>query len=258
MRQHPGGAGLPGRSRSGSSPPRGRPGRRLPWQGSEVVVEDAAAGRPDRAGHRAVLGRRHHVAGAVAAVRGRRRDRRSTTPRPGGWIPSVPLVVSEVNPEAALTRDRRAAAGASSPTRTAPPWPRCRCSSRCTTRPGCAGWSSPPSRRCPAAGWTASPSWTARSAPWSSGRRRALTHDGSAVEFPAPKKYVRPIAFNVIAAGRQPRRRRLGRDRRGTEAAQRVPQDPRHPGPAGLRHLRAGAGVQRALAVHQRRVRPSR
>ncbi len=25
-----------------------------------------------------------------------------------------------------------------------------------------------------------------------------LTHDGNAVEFPAPKKYVRPIAFNVI------------------------------------------------------------
>ncbi|MTD17082.1 aspartate-semialdehyde dehydrogenase [Nakamurella sp. YIM 132087] len=27
----------------------------------------------------------------------------------------------------------------------------------------------------------------------------ALTHDGRAVEFPAPKKYVRPIAYNVIA-----------------------------------------------------------
>jgi aspartate-semialdehyde dehydrogenase len=27
----------------------------------------------------------------------------------------------------------------------------------------------------------------------------ALTHDGSAVEFPAPKKYVAPIAFNVVA-----------------------------------------------------------
>ena len=27
----------------------------------------------------------------------------------------------------------------------------------------------------------------------------ALTHDGAAVEFPEPKKYVRPIAFNVIA-----------------------------------------------------------
>ena len=36
-------------------------------------------------------------------------------------------------------RDRRARARASSPTRTAPPWPRCRCSSRCTTRPGWSG-----------------------------------------------------------------------------------------------------------------------
>ena len=27
----------------------------------------------------------------------------------------------------------------------------------------------------------------------------ALTHDGNAVEFPEPKKYVRPIAFNVVA-----------------------------------------------------------
>ena len=27
----------------------------------------------------------------------------------------------------------------------------------------------------------------------------ALTHDGSAVDFPAPKKYVAPIAFNVVA-----------------------------------------------------------
>ena len=26
-----------------------------------------------------------------------------------------------------------------------------------------------------------------------------LVHDGSALSFPAPKKYVAPIAFNVIA-----------------------------------------------------------
>ena len=38
----------------------------------------------------------------------------------------------------------------SSPTPTAPPWPRCRCSSRCTTRRGWSGWSSPPTRRSPA------------------------------------------------------------------------------------------------------------
>ncbi|MGH3520586.1 MAG: aspartate-semialdehyde dehydrogenase [Haloechinothrix sp.] len=30
-------------------------------------------------------------------------------------------------------------------------------------------------------------------------RAAELTHDGSAVEFPAPDKYVRPIAFNVLA-----------------------------------------------------------
>jgi aspartate-semialdehyde dehydrogenase len=29
-------------------------------------------------------------------------------------------------------------------------------------------------------------------------RATALVHDGSAVEFPAPRKYVRPIAFNVL------------------------------------------------------------
>jgi aspartate-semialdehyde dehydrogenase len=29
-------------------------------------------------------------------------------------------------------------------------------------------------------------------------RARELTHDGSAVEFPAPEKYVAPIAFNVV------------------------------------------------------------
>ena len=35
-----------------------------------------------------------------------------------------------------------------------------------------------------------------------------LVHDGSAVDFPAPDKYVAPIAFNVSAAGRFARRRR--------------------------------------------------
>ena len=56
---------------------------------------------------------------------------------------------------------------------------------------------------------------------------------------------------------RQARRRRLVRDRRGAEAAQREPQDPRHPRPAGVGHVRAGAGVHRPLAVDQRRVRPA-
>ena len=111
--------------------------------------------------------------------------------------PDVPLVVSEVNPDA-RTPD---AARASSPTRTAPRWPRCRCSSRCTTRPAWCGWSSAPTRRSPAAGWPASPSWTSRS------RRSAtaapqLTHDGAAVRVPGAGE-VRPAdRVQRAAAGR--------------------------------------------------------
>ena len=88
-------------------------------------------------------------------------------------------------------------------------------------------------------------------------RAAELTHDGSAVAFPEPVKYVRPIAFNVLPlAGSIVDDGEL-RDRRGEEAAQRVAQDPRHSRPARLRHLRAGAGVHRPLAVDQRRVRPA-
>ena len=52
-------------------------------------------------------------------------------------------------------------------------------------------------RRCPAAGWPASTSSTSRCAR-SPIRPPTLTHDGEAVVFPAPEKFPRPIAFNVI------------------------------------------------------------
>ena len=61
-------------------------------------------------------------------------------------------------------------------------------------------------------------------------RAAELTHDGAAVTFPAPTKFARPIAFNVLPLRRLARRRRIVRDRRGAEAPQREPQDPRHPG----------------------------
>ena len=83
-----------------------------------------------------------------------------------------------------------------------------------------------------------------------------LAHDGGALDFPAPSKYVAPIAFNVMPLAGSCRRR-LRRDRRGPEAAQREPQDPRHSRAGGVRHVCAGAGVHRALAVDQRRVRPA-
>ena len=87
------------------------------------------------------------------------------------------------------------------------------------------------------------------------GDPRGLAFDGAAVTLPEPVKYARPIAFNVLPLAGLDRRRRLQRDRRGAEAPQRVPQDPRHPRPPGLGHLRPGAGLHRPLAVDQRRVR---
>ena len=58
-------------------------------------------------------------------------------------------------------------------------------------------------------------------------KARELAYDGEAVAFPEPVKYARTIAYNVLPAGRLDRRRRPRGDRRGAEAPQRVPQDPR-------------------------------
>ena len=88
-------------------------------------------------------------------------------------------------------------------------------------------------------------------------RARELTHDGAAVAFPEPVEVRQADRVQRAAVRRQVRRRRLARDRRRAEAAQREPQDPRHPRPARQRHLRACAGVHRSLAQHQRRVRPA-
>ena len=87
------------------------------------------------------------------------------------------------------------------------------------------------------------------------GHRAGARRLGGAV--PGAGEVRRADRVQRAADGRLGRRRRLVRDRRGAEAAQREPQDPRHPGPAGLRHLRAGPGVHRPLAVDQRRVRPA-
>ena len=108
----------------------------LPFAGREVVVEDAATADPTG------LDIALFSAGATTS--------RALAPTfvDAGVIvvdnssafrmdPDVPLVVSEVNPEAMPSVI--AAGGASSPTRTARRWPRCRCSSRCTTRPGWCG-----------------------------------------------------------------------------------------------------------------------
>ena len=117
-----------------------------------------------------------------------------------------------------------------------------------TTRPVCGASSSAPTRRCRGAGLAGVDELDEQVRKVLDGAT-GLTYDGEAVEFPAPAKFARPIAFNVLPLAGKVRRRRLGRDRRGAEAPQREPQDPRAPGPARLRHVRAGAGVHRPLAV---------
>ncbi len=84
-----------------------------------------------------------------------------------------------------------------------------------------------------------------------------LVHDGSAVQFPPPKTYVAPIAFNVV-----PLAGSLVDDGSGeTDEDQKLRHESRkilgHSRPAGQRDLCAGTGVHRALAVDQCRVRPT-
>ncbi len=84
-----------------------------------------------------------------------------------------------------------------------------------------------------------------------------LVHDGSALQFPQPKTYVAPIAFNVV-----PLAGKLVDDDSGeTDEDQKLRNESRKilgiPEPSGERNLRAGAGVHRSLAVDQCRVRPT-
>ena len=192
--------------------------------------------RPDRPRHRPVLRRRHVVAGAGPAVRRRRRhgDRqlvgvadgprraarrqrgqpgaRSTTRRKGiianpncTTMAAMP-VLKPLHDEAGLVR------------------------LIASTLPGGVGRRARP----------ASTSSTSRSAR-SSTAPRELTHDGAAVDVPGAREVRQADRLQRAAVRRQARRRRLVRDRRGAEAPQREPQDPRHPRPRGVRHVRAGA-----------------
>ena len=61
---------------------------------------------------------------------------------------------------------------------------------------------------------------------WPTGPPRS-SFDGAAVEFPAPRSFPRPIAFNVLPLAGSIVDDGTRRDRRGAETAQREPQDPR-------------------------------
>ena len=170
------------------TPPVGAVLRLRAFAGQEAAVPragDRGRGRrdrrPERPGHRVVLGRRDDVAGAGAAVRRRRRHRH----RQFVGVPQGPRRAAGGQRGQLRSGTHTIGRRASSPTRTAPPWPRCRCSRCCTTRRS----------------WCASIASTYQAVSGSGlagvqelfEQARAvvddseqLVHDGSALQFPPP------------------------------------------------------------------------
>ncbi|MGV9263595.1 aspartate-semialdehyde dehydrogenase [Kitasatospora sp. NPDC003701] len=166
-------------------------GRTLPWQGTEVTVEDAATA--DYTGLDIVifsaggstskaLAPKAAAAGAVVI------DNSSAWRRD----PDVPLVVSEVNPEAIADRPKGIIANPNCTTMAAMP----------VLRPlhdeaGLAALVVSTYQAVSGSGVAGVAELQDQAAKVVDGAS-ALAHDGSAVEFPEPKVYKRPIAFNVL------------------------------------------------------------
>ncbi|WP_420123698.1 aspartate-semialdehyde dehydrogenase [Nakamurella sp.] len=175
-------------------------GTSLPWGDRQIVVEDTAEADPSgldialfSAG--ATLSRAQAPRFAAAGV--------TVIDNSSAWRkdPSIPLVVSEVNPQAAL--DAIAAKGPGV----------------IIANPNCTTMAAMPVlkplhdeaglRRLIVSTYQAVSGSGLDGVAELEGQVRAvvdgpvapgaLTHDGGAVQFPEPKKYVRPIAFNVIA-----------------------------------------------------------
>ena len=175
-------------------------GSTLPWDGEDIVVENAAeAAVEDLRGIDIALfsagGSTSKALAPIFAAAGAIVIDNSSAWR---MDPQVPLVVAEVNPEAALSLLSR-------------PGPR----GGIIANPNCTTMAAMPVlkplhaeaglRRMIASTYQAVSGSGLDGVAELDGQAKAviadatlLTHDGSAVEFPASKKYVRPIAFNVI------------------------------------------------------------
>lgn len=166
-------------------------GSTLPWQGSEITVEDAATA--DYSGLDIVL---FSAGGATSRALAEKVAAQGPVviDNSSAWRmdPEVPLVVSEVNPEAIANRPKGIIAN-----------------------PNCTTMAAMPVLRPlhDEAGLTALIATTYQAVSGSGlagvaeldGQVRAvgdrapeLTHDGEAVTFPEPAVYKRPIAFNVL------------------------------------------------------------
>jgi aspartate-semialdehyde dehydrogenase len=166
-------------------------GRQLPWGDGSVTVEDADTADYSgldivifSAGKTASLALAPKVAAAGAVV----------IDNSSGWRshPEVPLVVSEVNPHAIADRPLGIIANPNCTTMAAMP----------VLRPlhdeaGLVGLVVATYQAVSGSGLSGVSELQDQVDAVAAGAS-ALTHDGAAVEFPAPKQYLRPIAFNVL------------------------------------------------------------
>ncbi|ARQ71484.1 aspartate-semialdehyde dehydrogenase [Streptomyces marincola] len=167
-------------------------GRTLPWQDGSVTVEDAAAS--DYSGLDVALfsagkGISKELAEQVAAAGAVVIDNSSA------WRmhPEVPLVVSEVNPEAAGVRPKGIIANPNCTTMAAMP----------VLRPlhaeaGLTGLVVATYQAVSGSGLSGVAELDRQTRGAVAQDATRLTSDGLAVDFPAPEQYVRPIAFNVL------------------------------------------------------------
>ena len=172
----------------------------------------------------------------------------STTPRRGAWTPTCRWS----SPRSTRTRSPHRPR-ASSPTPTARPWPPCRCSKPLHDEAGLRRLVVSTYQAVSGAG--AGRRRRARRAGAQGGRRRRRAHlRRRRGRLPARRaSSPGPIAFNVL-----PLAGSLVDDGSSeTDEEQKLRNESRkileHPRPAGVGHVRAGAGVHRPLAVDQRR-----
>jgi aspartate-semialdehyde dehydrogenase len=166
-------------------------GRTLPWRGTEIPVEDAATADYRgldialfSAGKTTSLALAPRVAEAGAVV----------IDNSSGWRmdPAVPLVVAEVNPHAVADRPKGIIANPNCTTMAAMP----------VLKPlhveaGLVSLVTATYQAVSGAGLAGAAELDEQVRKVAEGAA-ALTFDGSAVEFPEPQKFARPIAFNVI------------------------------------------------------------
>ncbi|WP_328605045.1 aspartate-semialdehyde dehydrogenase [Amycolatopsis sp. NBC_00345] len=166
-------------------------GTKLPWRDTEIVVEDAATADPSgldialfSAGGATSKEQSPRFAAAGVTVI----DNSSAFRRD----PDVPLVVSEVNPEAIKLAGRGIIANPNCTTMAAMP----------VLKPlhdeaGLLRLIASTYQAVSGSGLAGVDELAAQVNAVAT-RAASLTHNGSAVEFPAPAKYVAPIAFNVL------------------------------------------------------------